>query len=284
MTPPTYLFVAVSQTSLRYANINSFYGANTKKNIFKANREGTIMEFARRIKTLLKKEVKSLFRNWNVLLMCLLPVIFSFMYTKIFSGIETSEGVNKYELLSMCLGMNLVLIAGFMIAMLIAEEKEKNTLRTLMLSGVTPLEFLTGKVVITFLVSEILNILIFYIVGMDSAYIGKFILITSFVVISMVEIGAVIGIMVPNQMAAGTLGMPILMFFLMVPLFSSFSKKIELIAKVLPNHNMNLMFKKVFSGAEIGTGEIKNIAIILIWIIIAGVIFVYTYNKVGLDK
>lgn len=180
--------------------------------------------------------------------------------------------------------MNLVLIAGYMIAILISEEKEKNTLRTLMLSGVSPLEFLTGKVIITFLVTEILNICIFYIVGMDMAYLGKFILITSLVVISMIEIGAVVGIIVPNQMSAGTLGMSIFTFFLIVPIFSSFSKNIEYVARVLPNYNMNLMFKNMFSGGEIGTVEAKNIAVIIIWIIIAGITFIYTYNKVGLDK
>ena len=243
------------------------------------------MEFSRRkIAALFKKEVKGLSKNANVLLMCLLPILFSFIYTKAVGGVGKNDGFGKLEILSMCVGMNIVLIAGFMIAMLIAEEKEKNTLRTLMLSGVSPLEFLAGKVIITFLVSEILNIVIFYIVGMDSVHLGKFILLTSLVVISMIEIGAVVGIIVPDQMAAGTVGMPILMVFLMVPLLSNFSKKIELIARVLPNYNMNLMFQKVFSGGEIGTGEAKNIAVILIWIIIAGVTFVYTYNKVGLDK
>ncbi|MBU3201842.1 ABC transporter permease [Clostridium estertheticum] len=242
------------------------------------------MEFTRRINALLKKEIKSLSKNWNILLMCLLPVLFSFIYTNVFRGGGTSDGIGKYEILYICLGMNIVLIAGFMIAMLIAEEKEKNTLRTLMLSGVSPLEFLIGKVVITFVVSEILNILIFYIARMDSVYLGKFILLTSLVAISMIEIGAVVGIIVTNQMSAGTVGMPIFMFFLMVPIFSSFSKKIELIANFLPNYNMNLMFTMLFSGGEIGVGEAKNIAVILIWIIIAGVTFVCTYNKVGLDK
>ncbi|MBU3101045.1 MULTISPECIES: ABC transporter permease [Clostridium] len=242
------------------------------------------MGFTRRINVLFKKEVNGLSKKSNLLLMCLLPVLFSFIYTTVFRGVGKSDGLGKFDILSICLGMNIVLVAGSMIAMLIAEEKEKNTLRTLMLSGVSPLEFLTGKIVITFLVSEILNILIFYIVGMDSVHLGEFILLTSLVAISMIEIGAIVGIIVPDEISAGTVGTLIFMFFLTVPLFSSFSKKIELIARFLPNYNMNLMFQKVFSGGEIGAGEAKNIAVILIWIIISGVTFVCTYNKVGLDK
>lgn len=241
------------------------------------------MGFARKIRVLLKKEAKSFPKNWNILFMCLLPVLFSFIYTHVFREVGISEELGNYEILSVCVGMNLVLTAGFIIAILISEEKEKNTLRTLLLSGVSPIEFLTGKVIITFLVTETLNILIFYIVGMDTDEIGTFIWITSLVVMSMIGIGAVVGMTVPNQMAAGTVGMPILMVFLIIPILSSFNKRIEYIARFLPNYNMNLMFKKVFSGGEIGVGEAKNIAVILIWIVIAGIAFVYTYHKVGLD-
>lgn len=42
--------------------------------------------------------------------------------------------------------------------------------------------------------------------------------------------------------------------------------------------------KRLFSRGVIGTVEAKNIAVIIIWIIILGITFIYTYNKVGLDK
>jgi ABC-2 type transport system permease protein len=241
------------------------------------------MEFAR-IRVLFKKEVKSLFTNWNILSICLVPVLFSFIYTNVFNGVEISEGISKYEILYICLDINIITIAGFMIAILIAEEKEKNTLRTLMLSGVSQLDFLTGKVIITFLITEILNVLIFFIIGIDSIYLGEFILITSLLLIIMIEIGATVGISVKNQMAAGTVGTPIFIIFLIVPIFSSFSKSVEYVAGILPNYNMDIIFRKMFSGGTIGIADAKNIVVIIVWIIASGIIFMQTYNRIGLDK
>jgi ABC-2 type transport system permease protein len=241
------------------------------------------MEFSR-IRVLLKKEVKSLLTNWNILSICLVPVLFSFIYTNVFNGVEISEGISKYEILYICLDINIITIAGFMIAILIAEEKEKNTLRTLMLSGVSQLDFLTGKVIITFLITEILNVLIFFIIGIDSIYLGEFILITSLLLIIMIEIGATVGISVKNQMAAGTVGTPIFIIFLIVPIFSSFSKSVEYVAGILPNYNMDIIFRKMFSGGTIGIADAKNIVVIIVWIIASGIIFMQTYNRIGLDK
>lgn len=244
------------------------------------------MEFSmRRINALLKKEIKSLTKNVNVLFMCLLPIMFSYMYTNIFAGdggIETDLG--KIQILIMCISMNLTLVASFVIATLIAEEKEKNTLRTLMLSGVSPLEFFAGKVIVTFLASVIINISMFFIIGMDIKHLGIYIILTSIVALSFIEIGAVIGMISPNQMATGVVGMPVLMIFLIIPLFAYLSETLKKIAVFLPNYNMNIMLEKAFADGGIGIESANNIAAILIWIVIAAVAFIFTYNKVGLDK
>jgi len=243
------------------------------------------MDFSmRRTRALFKKEIKSLLKNTNVLLMCMLPVLFSIIYSKIFTGNGTDDQLGRIDILIMCVSMNLVLVASFVIAMLIAEEKEKNTLRTLMLSGVSSLEFLSGKVIITFLVSEIINIVMYFIIGIEPTHLGIYILLTTLVVLSMIEIGAVIGIFSPNQMATGVVGMPVLMILLMIPLFANLNETLKKIAKLLPNYNMNVMLEKIFKGETIGVESTYNITVILIWIIIAAVAFMFAYRKIGLDK
>ncbi|WP_051986365.1 ABC transporter permease [Clostridium amazonitimonense] len=91
--------------------------------------------------------------------------------------------------------------SSFGIAMLIAEEKEKNTMRTLMLSAVSPLEFLAEKAIITLLLSIVINIIIFFMVGINVQYLGKYIVLSTLVVLSMIELGAVIGLAQQNQMS-----------------------------------------------------------------------------------
>lgn len=243
------------------------------------------MEFSiRRVNALFKKEIKDLGKNMNVLLMCLLPIMFSIIYSKLFGGGASSDQLQKADILILCLGMNLTLVSSFVIAMLIAEEKEKNTLRTLMLSAVSPWEFLTGKALITLLMSIGINIVMFFIIGINAQYLGMYILLSSLVVFSMIEIGAVVGIIAPNQMSTGVIGMPVIMLLLMIPLFAKLNKTLAKIAEFLPNYNLNIMLEKVFKGQAIGTESVYNISVILVWILIAAVAFAYTYNKRGLDK
>lgn len=243
------------------------------------------MEFSmRRVNALFKKEVKDFGKNMNVSLMCLLPIAFSIIYLRLFGDSTLDGHLAKIDILIMCMGMNLVMVSSFVVAMLIAEEKEKNTLRTLMLSVVSPLEFLTGKIFMSFLISEIINVAIFFIIGIGSKYLAIYMLLTTLGVFTMIEIGALIGIISTNQMSTGIVGMPILMFFMLVPFFAKLNKTILKIAEFLPNYNINLILENIFKGQTIGLEYAYNIAVILAWIIIAGAAFAYTYNKVGLDK
>lgn len=243
------------------------------------------MEFSfKRVNALFKKEVKDLSKNMNVLCMCLLPLVFCTVYSKVFDKEIAGEGIGSFEILILCVGMNLTLVSSFVIAMLIAEEKEKSTLRTLMLSAVSPWEFLAGKAIVTILLSIIVNIAMFFIVGVNINYLGMYALITILVVLSMVAIGAVIGIISQNQMATGVVGMPVLMVFLLLPVFARFNEGLKTIAEFLPNYNMNLLLRRLFTGQAIGSESIRNIAIILAWILIAAAAFAYTYKKKGLDS
>ncbi|WP_243425584.1 ABC transporter permease [Clostridium paridis] len=238
----------------------------------------------RKINALFKKEIKDLGKNMNVSIMYFLPIIFSVIYSKILGASSSEEGIGKSYILIMCLGMSLTLITGFCIAMLIAEEKEKNTLRTLMLSGVSAAEFLAGKALITLLLTEIIDIVIFFIIGIEVKYLGIYILLTTPVIFTMIELGAVIGILSPNQMSTGVIGMPVLFVFLMLPIFSRFNKTFETLAGIIPNTHMNTMLEKSLKGEALGSGDIKRIAIMIAWIIIGALIFVFVYKKRGLDK
>lgn len=236
----------------------------------------------RRIKALTKKEFKSFTKNSNVLLMCMLPIMFSIIYSYIYGSNE--NGVPKLMVLLLCLNMNLIMCSSFTIAMLIAEEKEKNTLRTLLLSGVSALEFLFGKVVLTLILSTLTNILIYFICGIEVKYLGWFLLISTLVIISMIIIGALIGMFSKNQMSTSVVGMPVLLVFLLIPMMAEFNENIRNVAKFTPNYNMNVIFNKVLAGSSLSSQEILPFASIFVWIVLTGIGFIIAYNKVGIDK
>lgn len=181
------------------------------------------------------------------------------------------------------LNINFTIISGTLIAMLIAEEKEKNTLRTLMLAGVSPLEFLSGKAIIAFLISIVTNTLMFFIIGMEISCLGQFILITTLATVSMIEFGAAIGLIAENQMSTGTIGTPLFLLISLIPSFSRYNNIFQEVAKLLPSYNMDVLLNRIFYNEAININFAYNISVILIWIIIGTGIFAYIYGKKKLD-
>ncbi|WP_438433474.1 ABC transporter permease [Gorillibacterium sp. sgz500922] len=238
------------------------------------------MEFtARHVRALLKKELKDFGKNLNVLFMCVLPLFFAWLYSMIYD-----DSFPKADLLAMCVGMSLTLVTCFVIAMLIAEEKEKQTLRTLMLSAVSPLEFFLGKGLFTLLTSTILNTLIFFIVGVEPRVYGWFLLATVLVSLSMVAVGAIIGLIAPNQMATGVVGMPILLIFFLIPMFADLNATMGKIAWLLPNYHLNVLMERLVESGGIGGDGLLRIGGLVLWIFIGLGAFVLVFRRNGLDR
>lgn len=238
----------------------------------------------RKMKALFCKEVKTLPKNTSVLFISLMPILLSVLFINFFGNSDGENPKPATDMLFLCVSMNVTMVSSFIMAMLIAEEKEKNTLRTLMLSGVMPMEFFAGKMLITVLVSEIIDLAIFFIVGVDIRYLGTYLLLTTLVVLSMIGIGGAIGIIAPNQMATGVIGMPVVLVLFFVPMLGLMNDTMAKISKFLPNYSMKFLFDQAMFGAKSGAQELFQIMVIIIWIILTTVVFTVTYHKIGLDK
>jgi len=236
----------------------------------------------RRINALVKKEMKDFPKNMNVSLVCLMPIGLVLIFANIV-GVNLEQGMGKIELLNIGLSMNLIMVSTYAISMLIAEEKEKNTMRTLMLSSVSPIEFLVGKAVVIFLFSVVTNIAIYFIVGIDIQYLVQYLLWTTILTVIMIQIGGIIGLIAQNQMATGVLGMPVIMGFLIIPMLAPANDIFQKTANLLPNYNLQVLLYKFFNG-EGYSNSTNNILVILVWIALVTIGFIYTYSKKGLDK
>ena len=127
-----------------------------------------------------------------------------------------------------------------------------------MLTSLSPVEFLIGKALITIFISVIVNIAIFFMLGIQLQYLLMYFIITTAVLISVVEIG----IISKNQMATGTIGTPLGLFLFMIPTLSGLNKTFYKIATLLPKYNSIVILKKVFEGKNIIEGSGYNIFVI----------------------
>lgn len=162
----------------------------------------------------------------------------------------------------------------------IAEEKEKNTLRVLLFGGVRPVEYLIGIGGYIFSATMI-GAVIFAVLG---DYRGmefmQFLLIMAAGIIVSMLLGAVIGIQSKSQITATTVMTPVMMVFAFLPMLSMFNDTIAKIADIAYSQQIQLLLNGLASQT---TPEVKSLIVIAASAVIATVMFALAYHKTGLN-
>lgn len=162
---------------------------------------------------------------------------------------------------------------------IISEEKEKNTLRALMMCSVKPWQYLISVGAYIFIMCMV-GTAVFAVLGeYKGTELAVFIFSVAFGIILSELIGAVIGIFSRNQMAATSLTLPIMMIFSFSPMLSMFNETIKKIAGITYLQQIS----NILNG--MGTSEIsvKSIIVISANFIIGLVLFAFVYKKKGLE-
>ena len=140
------------------------------------------------LRTLFVKDIVDMFKNPNVLLMLALPLIFIVIYQFV------DLGMSPAYLLMLGVMMNLCLTPLSVLGMMIAEEKEKNTMRTLMLCNVTGGEFLAAKTLAVLAGTLLVDTVLFFLTGFGPAQLPVFLLVCTAGSITMLLLGGLTGI------------------------------------------------------------------------------------------
>lgn len=162
---------------------------------------------------------------------------------------------------------------------IIAEEKEKNTLRVLMMSNVKPWQYIISIGTYIFIMCMI-GTAVFAVLGeYNSSELAMFILsMLSGIILSEI-IGAVIGIFSRNQMTATSLTIPVMMVFSFVPMLSTFNESIKKFASIIYSQQIS----DLINGIGISGVSINNIIVIAVNFIIGILLFAIAYKKKGLE-
>lgn len=233
---------------------------------------------------LIKKDFRLMFTNKNMLIMILLPIGFAVLYQTIFGDVKEA-GMPSNFVLTLCELLNLSAIPLTGLAMMVAEEKEKNTLRVLMLSDVSALEYIFSKIISVLVLMELITIVIFFITATQLSYLPMFLLVTTVTSISMLLFGAVVGLLSKDQMSTSTLSTPLMILFLIPPMFQNMNEVIDKIASIVPTTRMMAIINDAMNGMSILSQEhLLDFGIILAWILLGVVTFAMMYRKKGFDN
>ena len=222
---------------------------------------------------IIKKEIKDTLKNKAVLIQFVIfPVLTLIMENAI--DVEGMPDMFFTKLFSvMYIGMAPLTTCGA----IISEEKEKNTLRVLMMSNVKALQYLCGVGIYVWIICMCGATL------MSTGFTGRDVLFYLGVMgvgfaISIV-IGGCIGIYAKNQMVATSLYMPVFMILSFVPMLALFNENIKKVSKIFYTQQLRMILDDLsFDGFTP-----QSAIIILVNITLAITLFFLIFKKKGLE-
>ncbi|KRG14083.1 ABC transporter, partial [Lederbergia galactosidilytica] len=154
----------------------------------------------KRSMAIFQKDYKDVIKNYFVSTSALMPILLAAFYGRM--GVETISGHYMVFNLTLCL------VAAYVQCALIAEEKEKNTLRGLMLSPASTLEILAGKSLLSFIGTAIIILISAFLIEykpMDLVVISLAMVLS---ILFYIGLGTLLGLLTKSVMEASVVIMP----------------------------------------------------------------------------
>lgn len=229
------------------------------------------MEGYRKIFAIIYKSVKDLFKN-----RVLFIINFMFPTMAVLFKICFSEEKANEPILSFCT-MNAVMIPILIISSIIAEEREKGTLRALISMNVKPIEYLFGVSCVIFGTAYISSLCFVFVIPIKNEEILTYALQIALSIITSTIIGATIGLCAKNQVKVGATAAPISMLIGMLPVFAEVNPLLKEISGVfysgiLTDYLLDISVENI----------VLNYLFYMVNIVIALIIFYWLYRRRGL--
>ena len=217
----------------------------------------------RKLNALLWLRLQVLISNSTLLATLLLPFGLAVLYNEF---LNKSGELSTY-FLSMSLTMVLSMGSGYMVSIMMAEDKEKRNLKSLILSGVTATEYTFSMLILPLLIMLLGMILLPIYFKVDvSGYLLAYVIYLVLAAISVIFLNLLIGAVSDTQSKAQVYSIFPMFIVSFLPMFALQNDTVQ---KVLDysfvGPIVNLLNKK---GGEI---SFYNIGMLLAWVLVLGI-------------
>ena len=218
----------------------------------------------KRVNAIFIKDWKDLLRNSYVLFTLAIPLVFAAWLGRM-SG-EESAVFSTYPI-----NLALIIAGAFIQAAMVAEEKEKHTLRGLLLSPASTAEVFVGK--------SALSAAMGVAVVIGSIFLSEYkvpspLLFTVSVLLGLVfyiAIGTILGLLSRTVMETSIIGMPVLIIFGMSSMVKTMVENTTIVTLIdyLPNEQLNAIM--------------ENLLVLCVWAASSIVLTIIIYQKRRID-
>ncbi len=227
------------------------------------------------IAVIFKKQIRDTLKNKMVLIQFLMfPVL-----VVIFENVVKIEDMPEHFFVKLFAVMFVGMAPLTCMSAIIAEEKEKNTLRVLLMSNVKPAEYLVGVGSYVFVMCSA-GMAVFAVVGgYSGTELVRFIAAMSAGIILSELTGAVIGIFSRNQMTATSISVPVMMLLAFLPMLSMFNDTIKSVAQVTYSQQIS----ELINGIGDSGIQTESLIVIAVNFVLAVILFTVAYKRKGLE-
>ncbi len=223
------------------------------------------------LNAILIKNIKDTLKNFQVLILFLVFPIIGFVMTQSISDVDGKFFISIFA------AMHFIFTPIVVTASLVSEEKDKNTLRVLRMSGISSFEFFFSTTVFVLLFNTISGSAFIAMTNMDSAQIARFYIAGIIGCMISILIGLCVGTYVKSSSAANGVAVPLGMVFAFLPMLSSFNEGLQKVTKFLYGQQVSY----IFGGNNF---DLSFIIVVCINFSLVFVIYCYLYYKTKLVK
>lgn len=240
-----------------------------------------------RLPVLLGFKMRELFKNKTFLITaCMVPLL---TFAMKYAYENMLDGDLPASLLTIVLNLgvlfNLNAISLMMPATMLAKDKEKNTLRTLMTSSVNAVEYVICGVFPSFLTSLLINAAVLLISGvrLSGADLALFFAATALACLTSCVIGMVIGIFSKNQMGSSNLVTLFMLVFMFIPMLSGMIDGLQAANDFLYTGIISNMITAVATSGSFAL-DMRSWIILGTGAVLSVLLFMFFYKRNGFEK
>ena len=202
----------------------------------------------RNIGVIIKKQIKDTLKNKTVLIQFVMFPVLTLIFERVINIPDMQELFFTKLFSVMYMGMAPLTA----VASIIAEEKEKNTLRVLTMANVKAWEYLAGIGIYVWTICMAgAGLMATTLLSGDVPF---YLCVMAMGFLISIAVGACIGIISSNQMVATSLSLPVMLVFSFMPMLAMFNDKIEKIAGIFYTQQIReLLGSMTFDGIKTET-------------------------------
>ncbi|MCQ2504733.1 MAG: ABC transporter permease [Saccharofermentans sp.] len=230
----------------------------------------------RNVMVIFKKQIKDTFKNKTILIQFLMfPMMTIFMGNAIHI---TDMPEHFFAKLFSIMYIGMAPLTS--VAAIISEEKEKNTLRPLMMANVKPAEYLVGIGSYVWLICMLGASVIAVSAGFTGTEFAFYMAVMAVGFIVSILAGSAVGVYAENQMKSTSLVMPVMMILSFLPMFAMFNETIEKIARFTYTQQLS----RILGDFNLDSVSNTDFVIIGINVAVFALLFNLVYHKKGLEN